>query len=360
MDKPVLESIHIQNFRCFEHLDINRLARINLIAGRNSVGKTAVLEAIFLLLGAENIGRVAKIGRFRGLGGRNGPVGDVLDLLWSPLFYQLRTAGRIEVAADLSTGGERKVELTVATAPSRPLAVGSDGELLKPGATAGQVLRQRFTDSNHDESTFEVRLIGGELHIQPVPSTQPFPGHFISARRPPSPEELAALFGQLVRSKRVRDLDLVKILNIVEPRLTQLDVIPSGGASMVYGDIGLKQMLPLSLLGDGIERVIGVVLRIANAPGGIVLIDEVENGLHHSILSDFWQVIDRAAQTFNTQVIATTHSYECIREAHQAFSQNGDYDFLLHRLDRVGDQVETVTYDQEALGAALKAEFEVR
>ena len=103
-----------------------------------------------------------------------------------------------------------------------------------------------------------------------------------------------------------------------------------------------------------------IVLRIANASGGIVLIDEVENGLHHSILSNFWQVIDRAARDFDTQVIATTHSYECIREAHKAFSQSDNYDFLLHRLDRIGDRVESVTYDREALEAAIKAEFEVR
>ncbi len=107
-------------------------------------------------------------------------------------------------------------------------------------------------------------------------------------------------------------------------------------------------------------RVIGILLRIANASGGIVLIDEIENGLHHSILKNFWQVIGRAAKVFNTQVIATTHSYECIREAHYAFSQSQDYDFLLHRLDRINNRVEAVAYDQEALEAALKAEFEVR
>ncbi len=71
-------------------------------------------------------------------------------------------------------------------------------------------------------------------------------------------------------------------------------------------------------------------------------------------------MIDKAARDFNTQVIATTHSYECIREAHEAFNKSADYDFSLHRLDRVEDRIEIVTYDQESLEAAVKTDFEIR
>jgi AAA15 family ATPase/GTPase len=129
---------------------------------------------------------------------------------------------------------------------------------------------------------------------------------------------------------------------------------------MMYGEIGLDQMLPVSLMGDGLGRVLGILVRMANTPGGIVLIDEIENGLHYSLLSDFWRAIGDAAERFNCQVIATTHSYECIREAHSAFSQSDGYDFLLHRLDRIDSGIEATTYDKAALSAAIKAEFEVR
>ena len=236
------------------------------------------------------------------------------------------------------------------------MTLGNDNE---QGALS-QILEQKFTDSHNNQTKFEIKFVDGQLRMQPVPSNPPFPCYFLSARRSPSQEKVANLFGRLVKSKRVQDLELVNILKLVEPRLLQLDVIPSAGSSMIYGDIGLDQMLPISLMGDGMERVIGIVLSIANASGGIVLIDEVENGIHHSILSNFWQVIDKAARDFDTQVIATTHGYECIREAHKAFSASDSYDFLFHRLDRIGDRVESATYDREALEAAIKAEFEVR
>lgn len=362
MNKPVLKSIHIQNFRCFRRLDINSLARVNLIAGKNSVGKTAALEAIFLLIGAENLNLILRISQFRGIGELKGEIGSVLELLWAPLFYQLQVDRKIKISAGLNRGREQKVELALVSAPSQTLEFGNDSEqsTLRSSLSANQILEQKFTDSRNNLTEFEMKFIDGKLRIQPVPSNPPFPGYFLSARKPHSQEEVANLFGRLVKSKRVQNLDLVSILKLVEPRLLQLGVIPSAGSSMIYGDIGLDQMLPTSLMGDGMERVIGIVLRIANASGGIVLIDEVENGIHHSILSSFWQVIDRASRDFDTQVIATTHSYECIRKAHQAFSQSDDYDFLLHRLDRIDNRVESVTYDQEALEAAIKAEFEVR
>jgi AAA15 family ATPase/GTPase len=99
---------------------------------------------------------------------------------------------------------------------------------------------------------------------------------------------------------------------------------------------------------------------IANAPHGVALVDEIENGLHHSILSKVWQVIGDAARRFDTQIFAATHSFECIQAAHQAFEKSESYDFQLHRLERIAGKIQAVTYDQETLAAAVKSDLEVR
>jgi hypothetical protein len=62
----------------------------------------------------------------------------------------------------------------------------------------------------------------------------------------------------------------------------------------------------------------------------------------------------------NVQLFATTHSYQCIEAAHEAFTRSGPYDLRLHRLDRVGERIEVATYDQETLGTALELYHEVR
>ena len=86
--------------------------------------------------------------------------------------------------------------------------------------------------------------------------------------------------------------------------------------------------------------------------------DEIETGLHYSVLADVWRVVDKAAKRFDTQVVATTHSYECIRAAHEAFDK-GD-GFLFHRLDVTESGNRCVTYGPEDIGAAIRHDLEVR
>ena len=95
-------------------------------------------------------------------------------------------------------------------------------------------------------------------------------------------------------------------------------------------------------------------------PGGVVLIDEVENGLHHGVMKKVWKALAEAARKENVQIIATTHSWECIQAAHDAFMEMGRYDFRLHRLELIKSKIEAISYDKETLNAALKSELEVR
>jgi AAA15 family ATPase/GTPase len=124
----------------------------------------------------------------------------------------------------------------------------------------------------------------------------------------------------------------------------------------------MNQLVPLSVMGDGVTRLTSLVLAVATFRNGIIVVDEIENGLHYSILADIWKAIATAAHTFNTQIFATTHSREMILAAHQAFSERETYNFRLHRLDRSKKtgQIKAVTYDKETLEAAIDSDFEVR
>src|SRR5207237_5063953 len=108
------------------------------------------------------------------------------------------------------------------------------------------------------------------------------------------------------------------------------------GPVMMYCDIGVKRRIPMSQMGEGMTRLLSLVLEITNASDGIVLIDEIENGLHHSVLTKVWKAIAVAARRSDTQIFATTHSWECIKSAHEAFLESEFYDLRLHRIDRIG------------------------
>ena len=43
-----INKIKIENFKCFDKLEVNGLSRVNLIGGKNNVGKTALMEALEL------------------------------------------------------------------------------------------------------------------------------------------------------------------------------------------------------------------------------------------------------------------------------------------------------------------------
>jgi len=356
-------SISIQNFRCFSNkLAIESLDRVNLITGVNDVGKTALLEAIFLLIGEMNIPLVAKISAFRGIENLKGDVASLRDLLWGLLFSNLDGKGTIEIIGTLDTGKQHIVKLEIVAGTSARLAIGDDS-VQETGPRAdgllGQALQLHYTDPTGETRVAEMLIDEKGIRVEPVPPGPSLPGFFLAARHRTTPQEDAERFGRLEEMIQ-GPYDLLETLRIIEPRLRRLRTIFRAGTPMIWGDIGLSRMLPLPLMGDGLGRLTSILLMIANASHGVVLVDEVENGLHHSVMERVWQAIGDAARRFDVQVFATTHSFECIRAAHQAFDTSGSYDFRLHRLERIDDDIEIFTYDQEVLAAAMQADMEVR
>ncbi len=231
----------------------------------------------------------------------------------------------------------------------------------KSGGLTGYTLRQRFMDTYRRTTTYDMGFFDGELRIKPVPSgPQPFAGFFITNRAFLVPEEDADLLGRIIKGKTPYFDDLVNILRIVEPRLERIMIIPSAGQSTLYGDIGLSELLPLSLMGDGIRRLVSILLRIANSINGLVFIDEIENGIHHSVLPNIWKAINDASMVFNTQIFASTHSYESIEAAHKTFTDSNQYDFSLYRIDRTKESIKAIRFDKEMLDTALESFLDVR
>ena len=125
---------------------------------------------------------------------------------------------------------------------------------------------------------------------------------------------------------------------------------------------------PMSIMGDGIKRLLALALDFSSARNGIMLIDEIENGLHHSALVEVWKYLDQMSRMFNVQVFATTHSYECIVAANNAFNDMESSDLHLHRMHRQANnankvkanKVKAVTYNKNALDTNIEYLWELR
>jgi predicted ATP-dependent endonuclease of OLD family len=350
----MIKEFSIKNFKCFKEIVMRPWERINLIAGKNNVGKTTVLEAIWLHEGAHNAQLALTVEKFRGITSFD------LESFLDELFTEFRRENQIELTARYQDGKSLVAKITpIKSTGVRPIVVeGTDLE-----RSAGLQFEAR-----DDRDTIRKSQFFWSLDSEGKPSLQ-FKGSG-KALRPRailvstgfSKEDKnrinAERFSRQVEAKRKGDI--VDSLRLVDDRLIGLELVKRGHQDVICGDIGHDKMLPLSLMGEGMERYLTFVLAILDAENGIVLIDEIENGFHHSIYPKIWTNLAKLSRKYNVQLITTTHSYECVEAAHTSFKGNEQYDFVLHRLDRVDDKIEDVTYEQETLEAALKGDLEIR
>lgn len=357
------QSFEVHNFRCFCGLTITDLQRVNLIAGMNNIGKTALLEALFLHCGAYNPALTLKVSAFRGIETVKLELGQWSETPWDSLFYNFDVSHSIELRGKDALTGDRVLLLRVLREREELAGIAqlipyasNDSQKILSSSEFAKVLELKYQESGQSDSYYMILDQNG-IRIQPTPPPPPFPAFFQGARmRIPFREE-AERFGNLeIRGEQ--DV-ILRVLQLIEPRLKRLAVIVAG-EPMLHGDIGTGRLMPLPLMGEGMTRLASLAIHIGNAPKGVVLVDEIENGLHHSILPRMWKAVGEVARQFDTQVFATTHSMECIVAAHRAFSEGDRYDFRLHRLERVEEAIRVVTYDQETLEAALETGLEVR
>jgi hypothetical protein len=358
-------SIEVDNFRGFRRLVMDNLSRINLIAGVNNVGKTALLEAIFIHSGAYNPSITMILDNFRGINRLHIDLSSSYKTPWDSLFYNFNRSKEIEIRGEFEEGGSRKIHLRVvspADEPSESLpAIHYDSLKLQkmdvsPDNTL--ILKLDYEESPGDKKGSSFLILDSQGMRSSLARRSPFPAYFLPARfRIPLAED-AERYGKLEISGK-QDV-LLDALQIIEPKLQRVTVVAMGGVPILYGDIGLEQMLPLSYMGDGMSRLASLILAIGNAKNGVVLVDEIENGFHHKVMPKVWSAIAKTARRFNCQVFATTHSLECIASAHKAFCQENHYDLLVHRLDKVDDNVVAVAFGRDELDAAFEMKMDVR
>ena len=118
--------------------------------------------------------------------------------------------------------------------------------------------------------------------------------------------------------------------------------------------------MPLKSLGDGAVRIFSIALAIANSRDGFLLIDEAENGIHHSVQADFWKMVMKTSFENNVQVLATTHSWDCVVGFSRAAIEMEEAEGRMVRVDRVGDQMRIVEYTEEDLQVVTRQRIEVR
>jgi hypothetical protein len=343
----MLTSLQLTNFRQFEELTIEPLARVNLIAGSNGTGKTSILEALYLLFGKPEL-----LGELPSLFRQDQGAKANLHSYWNWLKSKKKGHFRISGNPIIDKRGVSYDQYAVRfqeQSPNNPFILTWEYKGLGTSIAfnIGKDGRSNLLHTGLQESQF---WFGVEA----------FPTKFLT------PFEDADRFNQ-VTVKRHGKERLTELLRIVEPHLNKLEYVKLDTPEpVIYAELDMDDLIPATQLGQGFSRLLRIFSGILASEAKIVLIDEIENGLHWTALEQVWRGIAELTRQQDVQIFATTHSLECIRAAHNVFVQlsngNGYGDgFALHRLDRKKDGgVKVVTYDQETLQTSFEQNWEVR
>lgn len=174
-----------------------------------------------------------------------------------------------------------------------------------------------------------------------------------------SPEALVKLFARAVKRKSGEET-IEKLLQAVDARIKKIRVEPGEDGNHLMVDLGLSEMIPLTQVGQGINRLVSIFSEIIGEQPGVCVIDEIENGIHHSLLEQIWTGVAASAEEMDVQVFATTHSQECLQAAHDAFAARSNYDFSIIQLFRVEDRVQGRVLDSKHIEAALAGQIDLR
>lgn len=356
----MLERISIKNFRILKDLDLTDLHRINLVAGLNGSGKTSLLEATFLLTEGGNPRSFLNTDIIRAPSTDDDRIAVSTDKPWKEIFSELNWSKPIKITGHHQTHGVLKLEIKLGK--SQVLDVKSTGQsksatyIRKSGNNLleAPTLNLSYAEGAGAERRGQIQLNPQEAKVT-QPAEDPSIESIFLASRIINDQEDAIRLGKLSLQKR-EEL-LVEALQVIEPRVMSVTDSFATGFPTIFADVGIAELMPLPVLGNGMAHIARLVLAIATVPNGVVFADEIEYGFHHSVLSKVWSVVDKAARQFNVQIVASTHSLETIIAAHEAL---GNDSFRLFRLEVNERENRCVTYDSEAIGSAVEFRMEVR
>jgi AAA15 family ATPase/GTPase len=351
----MFKSITIKNLRAITDLKIDDLGQVNLFVGQNNCGKTTILEALFFLIGATNPILPVRANSFRGLNFFN-------EDLWPMFFHDGKADQTIEITGDCTKPVEqetllirprKKLRRTLQTVTSNIASVETESSDSESSFTIDGL---ELEYSNSSDPAAKVKSIvyqrGNEIVTEGT-KDRPVRGIFVS---PATEFDWKPRFAAIQRKKQVQQV--VSSLKQIEPHIADLRLNDIG---LLEADMGLSTLVPVNLMGGGIARFLSIALAMLDSQNGIVLVDEIENGLHHSAQQKVWKALFSWAQGLNVQVFAATHSYECIK----AFSNSVDATLFeseakLFRIERKDENFRAVQYTKELLTESLESNWEIR
>ena len=354
----MLSSIHVHNYRLFREFEVPRFRRLNVFIGKNNVGKTSLLEALHLLHRSGHQTPLKPEADIRDIRSDEHRSDVTKDILGKPHFSGLKREHSILIEGRHERNGVVKLEIVPRDAKEENLTQSQENlKRLRSGDFSSSAAALRYKNSNRNSVMASVQEgSDSSCGIQDT-SNNDLSSRVMLIAPNNHDQHMDAIRLAALRKQRKAEM-ITDLLKSIEPRLERMEDQPSS-MSTIWVDIGLKELVPLSAIGNGITQVFRILLAILSCPRGIILIDEIENGLHHSILPKLWGTINEASKESNVQIVSTCHSYECVSAMLGAVEEK---DFYVYRLQRQNDgsRIECIAIEPQVLRTAIEYGMEIR
>ena len=365
------KNLSIKKFRGIKKLEIEDFSRVNLFLGKNNCGKSSILEAIFLLTGFNIPQNVLKIDSFRSL-----IHSETNDFRF--VYYNLNYTQTPILYSELN---EREAFRRLSILPK------SDSIKFKQGVNIKNenLLEKSSTDSYEFDSINGITFVAeskyyqkslvshnitltaekdplGTLSFKSNSDTKfknDFRGIFLHSNSRNSLDYYQRIEKLIVERKKDQ---LLQSLKTIDPKITDISL---GSNNMLYFDINATQFIPAHLMGDGIWKFMNIISSLNEVKDGILLIDEIDNGLHYTSLKNLWKAIISISKQNNIQLFITTHSHDALKYLTEVVEESDSIEdknlvrcYTIMKLQ--DDTVKSYKYDFDSLEFAMETDLEIR
>lgn len=359
----ILNSVEIKNFRGFDELSINNFSKINLFIGNNNSGKSSILEAIFLLVGMSNPNLPEVISQFRGTKVKDGDG-------FRYLFHNLNINNNPEFKCILSDNSDRSLRLNPifkkrGNSDSQNILMTSNEGSIDASTSGSKIsgLELEFsTKKRHDQRKsfkssiqFEASGISQKINTK---HKEELHGILISSDAKEG--QVLARFSEIVKKKKGDSI--LKLIQQFDSNIESIQPLPDG---LFFSYKNIDELIPISIVGDGIKKYMNIITTISERIGSIVLIDEIENGLHYSAHKLLWKSIISISKEFNAQLFITTHNSEtlkCLKEVIELSEfETIQNDLSIYNVSHTSKSgIKTYKYSYTGLKDAIETNTEIR
>ncbi|EMW0509133.1 AAA family ATPase [Enterobacter mori] len=362
----MLNKIILENFKGYSFLELDKLKRVNLIAGMNNTGKTSILEAIYMqhdrLAGDLFIAPLVR---------RGAQQFDLsVEYIFHPYFNDFNFHNPFKIITE-DSGYKTIATYSMVSPINQKVEINKNdlfmNSVLSSSMNINNVMEIAYACNNKPQGKSRIQIVNNQIEMNVE--------NMMQANRQVVFVPASARGNSVTDAQFMSKLDLangieefISYLKMIDSRLKNVSLLSIGGMPTIYVDVGLKRKIPMIQMGEGISKLTSILTAILSNQNAIILIDEIENGIHYSLMPKIWEILFAAAQKQKCQIFATTHSHDVIEgvakymnKCSESKSDIEQQSFSYIRLDRDKEGlVVPKYYGPSTLLASVERDWDIR